>query len=58
MYKVGGNITDTDLHIVTNNIRSIEKIAILYIDNIWIKYLNCWYSISNQLIALPFTGIV
>ena len=51
----------SDLHcksVTTNNTRSTEKNSILYIDNIWIKSLNCWYSISNQPIALPITGIV
>ena len=58
MYKVRGYITCTDIHIVTNITKSIEKFSIPYIASILIKSLNCQYSVSNQPTALPFTGVV
>ena len=35
-----------------------SMISILYIDNIWIKSLNVWYSVSTQWILLKFTGFI
>ena len=31
---------------------------ILYMDIIRVKSLNCWYSVSNHLIILIFTGMI